>query len=294
MKVLNHPNIVKFKEEFVTIEYLYYVIELVDGMDLFKYVSDKEYLNEHEAGIIMGEILLAVKYLTNVGIVHRDLKPENIMLKIDRKGVQKEPLEVKIIDFGFAMYIKELNATGQCCGTINYVAPEIFQGRPYNFKTDIFSLGVILYFMIRGELPFAHAMKDIVIKNIIRGNFSFDNDEFFLKISHDVKDLISKMLQSKVSERIDIDEALEHPWIVKHQRHRSWNQNQRHSRGEAANGAHDGKHNRGESPEKNGFSRISVKSENHFNNLQDEKNDQKESPGKNELKASKSKSDNIV
>lgn len=216
MKVLNHRNIVKFKEEFVTIEYLYYVIELVDGMDLFKYVSDKECLTEEEAGFIMGEILHAVKYLTNVGIVHRDLKPENIMLRMERNNGVKTPTEVKIIDFGFAMYIKELNAQGQCCGTINYVAPEIFMGKPYNFKTDIFSLGVILYFMLKGELPFAHPIKEMVIKNIIKGNYSLENDEFFLNVSAEAKDLINQMLKIKVSERIDIDGALDHPWIAKY------------------------------------------------------------------------------
>ena len=216
MKVLDHKNIVKFKEEFVTIEYLYYVIELVDGMDLLNYVSQKQYLSEAEAGFIMGEILQAIKYLKNVGIVHRDLKPENIMLKIDKNVSENQATEVKIIDFGFAMYIREIGMTGQCCGTINYVAPEIFMRKPYTFKTDIFSLGVILYFMIRGELPFFHPLKEVVIKNILRGNYSFDNDEFFLGISEEVKDLISRMLEIKPDERIDIDAALEHPWIVLH------------------------------------------------------------------------------
>ena len=218
MKVLNHPNIVKFKEEFDTIEYIYYVIELVDGADLFRYVSERDFLAEDEAGFIMGEMLEAVKYLNKVGIVHRDLKPENIMLKIDKKQEVNQAVEVKIIDFGFAMYVKEVSASVQCCGTINYVGPEIFLGRPYTFKSDVFSLGVILFFMIKGELPFAHPIKDMVVKNIIKGNYQMENDEFFLSVSAGAKDLIEKMLKTKVSERIDVDTALEHPWIVGNRR----------------------------------------------------------------------------
>lgn len=217
MKVLNHPNIVRFKEEFVTYEYLYYVIELVDGMDLYQYISQQETLEEAEAATIMGEILQAVKYLNNVGIVHRDLKPENIMLRVDKSTQRQQAADVKIIDFGFAMYLKEANVSS-CCGTINYVAPEVFLGRPYNAKTDIFSLGVILFFMLRGELPFSHPVKEVVIKNIIKGNYNIDTDEFFLSVSDDAKDLIKGMLQTKVSDRLDIDACLEHPFIVKHRR----------------------------------------------------------------------------
>lgn len=219
MKVLSHANIVKFKEEFVTHEFLYYVIELVDGMDLYQYINQSEHLTEGEAGFIMSEILQAVKYLSNCGIVHRDLKPENIMLKIDKEDPKKRATDVKIIDFGFAMYLKEANCSS-CCGTINYVAPEIFSGRPYNAKTDIFSLGVILYFMIRGELPFAHPVKDVVIKNIVKGNYQMETDDFFMRVSPEAKDLIQKMLETKVADRIDINGCLDHPFITKNRRKR--------------------------------------------------------------------------
>lgn len=217
MKVLNHPNIVRFKEEFATYEYLYYVIELVDGMDLYQYISQRESLEEAEASVIMGEILQAVKYLNNVGIVHRDLKPENIMLRVDKSAPGQQAADVKIIDFGFAMYLKEANVSS-CCGTINYVAPEVFMGKPYNAKTDIFSLGVILFFMLRGELPFSHPVKEVVIKNIIKGNYNMDTDEFFLKVSEDAKHLIKGMLETRLSDRFDIDDCLEHPFIAKHRR----------------------------------------------------------------------------
>lgn len=215
MKVLHHPNIIQFKEEFVTHEYLYYVIEYIDGMDLFQYVNQNDYLTEEIAGYIMSEILNAIKYLNKVGIVHRDLKPENIMIKLDKVDSLQPVTDVKLIDFGFAMYLKEA-ACSQCCGTINYVAPEIFLGRPYNAKTDIFSLGVILFFMIRGELPFSHQIKEVVVRNIVKGNYEMDSDEFFLGVSEDCKDLIRKMLQLKVADRIDVDGCMEHPWIVSH------------------------------------------------------------------------------
>ena len=212
MKILDHENIIKFHESFETFDNFIYVIELVKGDDLFKHVVDKEFLEETEASQILYKILQACHYLHIVGLVHRDLKPENIMVITD-DSEEKLAMNIKIIDFGFSAYLEDLNEKSTCCGTLNYVAPEIYLSQKFSFSSDVFALGVILYFMIKGELPFNNEVPEILIGNIVNGNYSMDNDDHFLNVSTECKDLIKRMLEVDPEKRIKVLEALAHPFI---------------------------------------------------------------------------------
>lgn len=212
MSILDHENVIKFHESFETFDYQIYVIELVKGHDLFKHVVDKEFLEEVEASFIFNKILQAVDYLHIVGLVHRDLKPENIMVIVNGKS-DAIAENIKIIDFGFAAYLEDLNSTSTPCGTLNYVAPEIYTTQKFSFQADSFALGVILYFMIKGELPFTSDVPEILIGNIVNGNYSLENDDHFLNVSNQCKDLIKQMLEIEPEKRITIREALNHPFI---------------------------------------------------------------------------------
>jgi serine/threonine protein kinase len=213
MKVLDHPNCIRLHESFETLEYLYYVIELVEGQDLYRYVNDRVYLEEIEASQIMSSIFSAVGYLHSLGIIHRDLKPENVMLQLDPKDENKIQ-NVKLIDFGFSIYYEELQLKKTACGTLNYTAPEILSGEDYDYKCDCFSLGVITYYLVKGELPFHNDTHEILIKNILEGNYPMEGDEFFFNVSEEGKDLISKLLETDPEKRISIAEAQQHPWIT--------------------------------------------------------------------------------
>ncbi len=212
MKVLDHENIIKFHESFETFDYIIYVIELVKGVDLFKHVTDQEFLEEVEVSFILRKILEALGYIHAVGLIHRDLKPENIMIILDEtKGRQAG--NIKIIDFGFSAYLEDLSQNMNACGTLNYVAPEIYQTQKYSFVSDVFAVGVILYFMIRGELPFNSDVQDILIGNICNGNYNMDEDDHFYNVSPDCKDLIRRMLETDPKKRASVLECLAHPFV---------------------------------------------------------------------------------
>lgn len=149
IKVLHHPNIIRYYETYETKDTIYIVCEYLKDGQLFDYILDREFLEEEEASFIMEQLLSTVKYVHNLGLIHRDLKPENIMVEIDDEPYSKTKgaiKKVKLIDFGFACYMDDEAQMQEAVGTPNYVAPEIYLGE-YNQTSDIFSLGVILYFM---------------------------------------------------------------------------------------------------------------------------------------------------
>ena len=145
IKGLNHENIVKFYDHFEDYRKCFYVFELVEGGDLLEYVLNKGRLEEKEALRVFKQLLRVVQYLHRNNILHRDLKPENILIELD--PVSKEINRIKLIDFGFATFFCKDNLPNLSCGTLNYAAPEVLVGEEYDESSDIFSCGVILYFM---------------------------------------------------------------------------------------------------------------------------------------------------
>ena len=152
MAMLNHPHIVTVHEFGHTGDGLYYlVMEFVDGTDLRQVIQAGE-LSPSEALAIVPQICEALQYAHEEGIVHRDIKPENILL--DKKG------RVKITDFGLAKLLDRpataytLTAAGHKMGTPHYMAPEqIEHPGQVDHRADIYSLGVVFYEMLTGELP---------------------------------------------------------------------------------------------------------------------------------------------
>lgn len=145
MKVLHHPNIVRYYETYETKDNKYIVADLVSGGDLLTYILEVAFIDEYEASFIFKQLVETVLYLHNSGIIHRDLKPDNILLERDEKT--KKIVKAKLIDFGFAAVISHIDKNSDACGTLNYVAPEVILGTVDNEKSDNFSLGVILYLM---------------------------------------------------------------------------------------------------------------------------------------------------
>jgi serine/threonine protein kinase len=148
---LNHPNIVQVYDFGRTEEYFYFVMEYVDGLNLRALIRDGN-LRPEEALKIVPQICEALQFAHDEGIVHRDIKPENIL--IDKKG------RVKIADFGLAKLIGHaaddlsLTGTGQLMGTLGYMAPEqLQQAHGVDHRADIYSLGVVFYEVLTGQLP---------------------------------------------------------------------------------------------------------------------------------------------
>jgi len=138
---LDHPNVVKIYEIFDEGDYIYLVLELLAGGELFDRIVEKEHYSEKEAADTIRPIVDAIRYCHSLGIIHRDLKPENLLyLTMEQNSI------IKITDFGLARFLENELAT-TACGTPNYVAPEIINGQGYHKEVDYWSIGVIIYIM---------------------------------------------------------------------------------------------------------------------------------------------------
>ena len=131
----------KIYEIFDEDDFIYLVLELLKGGELFDRIVEKENYSEREAAETVRPIVDAIRYCHNLGIIHRDLKPENLLYATSQEGSI-----IKITDFGLARFVDNELAT-TACGTPNYVAPEIIAGKGYGKEVDIWSVGVIIYIM---------------------------------------------------------------------------------------------------------------------------------------------------
>lgn len=114
----------------------------------------------------------AIMYCHDMGIVHRDLKPENLLLTAPKL----EDATLKIADFGLARYVSEEEMAKTVAGTPGYIAPEILQQKPYDHRCDYWSLGVVLFLLLSGALPFEHPDHIECFALIMKGKFSFESD----------------------------------------------------------------------------------------------------------------------
>jgi PAS domain S-box-containing protein len=147
MKRLRHPNVVRLLEVVQAPEKLYIVIQYIDGGELYDYAVSKDKLTEDEARVFWRQLVQGVEYMHNRGIVHRDLKLENIMLDKNKNVV--------IIDMGLSNFTHKDTLLNTFCGSSSYAAPEMFLCRKYKGpEVDIWSMGVILYCLVLGYLPF--------------------------------------------------------------------------------------------------------------------------------------------
>lgn len=146
--VLSHPNIVKVYDVSFGDEIQYIVMEYIDGITLKQYIERKQRLDEREAVYFTIQILRALQHAHSKGIVHRDIKPQNIMLLKDGT--------IKVTDFGIARFSRseQRTMTDKAIGSVHYISPEQAKGEFTDEKSDIYSVGVMLYEMLTGQLPF--------------------------------------------------------------------------------------------------------------------------------------------
>jgi serine/threonine protein kinase len=170
------------------------VYPLCEGGDLLKFVERKGRLPEHEANIVMFQILTALRYLHVNHIWHRDIKPENILLVCD----EITPDSVKLADLGLAVITDSDVMYEDWVGTCQYASPEMICARPYSNTTDIFSLGRTLYVILCGEIP------ENIDLNKLKNNFG---------ISDDCINLLAAMLDPDPETRITAETAREHRWF---------------------------------------------------------------------------------
>ena len=162
ISLLNHPNIVKVYDVSVSENLQYIVMEYVDGMTLREYLNERGgKLTSRETVHFISQILKALDHAHHNGVVHRDIKPQNIML-LDNG-------QLRMMDFGIARISRAENQLtgGKAMGSVHYISPEQAKGDETDFTSDIYSVGVMMYEMLSGHLPFdADDVVEVAIKQI--------------------------------------------------------------------------------------------------------------------------------
>lgn len=229
-----HGNIVRLYEVFETPDHLYLVLEHCPCGELEKMIYARGKLTEIEAKRVTKQLLKALAYLHGKGIVHCDVKPQNLLFKAGTAEDNAElpspgqppaletpespaGLQAKLCDFGMSRKVPDVRfykLTGDVnkipfsalCGTGGFIAPEILRQQPFGKAADLWSVGVMLYQMISGRMPFMPA-RNCLDKPVVFGVGSWR------MISDEAKNLITLLLEKDPSKRITADEALSHPWL---------------------------------------------------------------------------------
>jgi len=211
MKKLFHPNIISFKDVFkdTKLDYFYIVMEYANDGDLSKKIKTQKqktygdkYFSEEKILQYFDQICRGLQYIHSKNIIHRDIKTQNIFLMKNGK--------VKIGDFGISKALTNTkNNASTIIGTPYYFSPEIINGEPYNYKTDIWSLGVVLYEMCCLKLPFeSNNIAQLSIK-ILRGKY----DPIPNRYSKNMANLIKQMLNIDQKLRPSIFEVIQSPLL---------------------------------------------------------------------------------
>ncbi|KAJ1342296.1 hypothetical protein BSLG_003219 [Batrachochytrium salamandrivorans] len=200
---LRHPNILRLYGYFYDSKRVYLILEYAAQGEMYKKLQKLTRFSESVSAKYISQMANALAYLHRKHVIHRDIKPENLLLGL--KG------ELKIADFGWSVHAP--NARRQTlCGTLDYLPPEMVEGKEHNEKVDLWSLGVLCYEFLVGVPPFEDQRS---YKETYRRIAKVDLHvpEY---ISPEAKDLIVKLLQRDPNNRIPLENVIQHPWILKH------------------------------------------------------------------------------
>jgi len=201
MKTLDHPNIVKLFQVIETEKTLYLVMEYASGGEVFDYLVLHGRMKEKEARAKFRQIVSAVQYCHQKKIIHRDLKAENLLLDSE--------MNIKIADFGFSNEFVIGNKLDTFCGSPPYAAPELFQGKKYDGpEVDVWSLGVILYTLVSGSLPFDGSTLRELRERVLRGKYRIP---FYM--STDCENLLKKFLVLNPARRASLEVIMKDKWM---------------------------------------------------------------------------------
>ncbi|XP_061607190.1 ribosomal protein S6 kinase alpha-4 isoform X2 [Phyllopteryx taeniolatus] len=210
-----HPNIVKLHDVYTDQYHTYLVMELLRGGELLERITKKKLFGEAEASQLLQSLVSAVSFMHEAGVVHRDLKPENVLFTDE-----SEDSVLKVIDFGFARLCPAGSAPLQTpCFTLQYAAPELFESAGYDKACDLWSLGVILYTMLSGQVPFQSEQAGMtssyaadIMHKIKEGDFSLDGEPW-KGVSEDAKELVKGLLTVDPERRLKLSDLKENSWL---------------------------------------------------------------------------------
>ena len=214
LKNFNHKNIIKPKDFYENSEYIFLIFEYIPFGDLGDFIQrHTRSMTSSLIKSISEQLVSSIKFLHSVGIVHRDLKLNNIMCSRDDNG----KIIIKLIDFGFSTVMTKNQLSNEIVGTLHYMPPEIINKEEYNMKVDIWSCGVILYYLRYSRFPFDDSRRKItILYQLIRmGRFMFGNVKYDFTKEQDMqyKQILLKCLQVNPERRISIQQLCEEKWF---------------------------------------------------------------------------------
>jgi len=204
-KTLKHEGLVNFRDHFEDNENHYLVLDYVVGKDLLTFLEDREFqcLPEVVARTIFRQLVTSIQYCHSKGVSHKDLKLENIM--VDRR------MRCSLIDFGLCEFVSTSGISSRWAGTLEYCPPEVLKKQAYcPYKADVFTLGVVLFTILCGVLPFDLKKRWQVIQ---RGEKPVVCWNEFLHVSKEAKDLLNGLLEADPKQRIGLEEIFNSPWM---------------------------------------------------------------------------------
>lgn len=211
---LDHPNIIKFYESYQDEYFVHLVMEYCSGGELFNQILKQKKIKESVIAQIIWNILSAISYCHSKGIVHRDIKPENILLDND-DITENDYSGVKLIDFGLAKKFESQERLKSILGTNFYIAPEVLEEN-YDAKSDVWSIGVITYFLCSRRLPFYDKdNNDYKLFEKIKNEQPSFEGKVWNGISDDAKNFIKRCLVKDPEKRCSASEALNNIWFMK-------------------------------------------------------------------------------
>ena len=202
LRKLDHPNVIKLYDVIYNSNTVFLILEYCKHGD-FSCFLKKRALKEERAKKFIRELAEGMKYLKKHNITHRDLKPQNLLLT--------DKYNLKITDFGLAKFTEDDKMMQTMCGSPLYMAPEILTYKEYTDKADLWSIGVILYEMLTGELPFKGKTIYNIMKQIENKTIKFPKNKY--PISYEAEQLVNNLLQKDADKRISWNEFFSHSWL---------------------------------------------------------------------------------
>uniref|UniRef100_A0A1I8EZT7 non-specific serine/threonine protein kinase n=1 Tax=Wuchereria bancrofti TaxID=6293 RepID=A0A1I8EZT7_WUCBA len=201
-----HPFIVRLHYAFQTEGKLYLILDFLPGGDLFNRLSKEIMFTEDDVKFYLAEIALALGHLHSLGIAYRDLKPENVLLDVDG--------HINLTDFGLSKESVEKNGkTYSFCGTVEYMAPEVVNRRGHTVAADWWSLGVLMYEMLTGDLPFHGSNRRETMSMILRAKLTMPQS-----LSVEAQQLLRALFKRNPANRLgcsndDVKQIKSHPFF---------------------------------------------------------------------------------
>ncbi|XP_069099710.1 aurora kinase A [Pleurodeles waltl] len=197
---LRHPNILRLYGYFHDATRVYLILEYAPRGELFRELQKNKTFDDQRTATYITELADALSYCHSKKVIHRDIKPENLLLGSNG--------ELKIADFGWSVHAPS-SRRSTLCGTLDYLPPEMIEGKMHDDKVDLWSLGVLCYEFLVGKPPFEADTHQETYRRISKVEYQFPSS-----VSDGARDLISKLLKHNPYQRLPLKDVLEHSWIV--------------------------------------------------------------------------------